>query len=161
MSDYSDFTNHIPTPKLDPLSVGEIMGTDAFSEGDWVLLRYWDNRPTKVTQVQDNFVYVGLDGGETFEDAFVHFYPEELGYPLDHRFWSKHQQKCYLRCHIDRNLIRQWDGNSQVFVEKDTEFKVFLLSVFAGIVALAVSGLWMHYQVFRGISNGMGHPMTP
>ena len=86
MKERNGFAEQIPIPKLDPLLVGEVMGIDAFSEGDWVLLRYWENKPTKVTRVQANFVFVGLEEGETFEDSYVHFYPEELGYPLDHRF---------------------------------------------------------------------------
>lgn len=155
MSDRHDFPHPLPSPKLDPLCVGEIIGTDAFSEGDWVLLRFWDNKPTKVTRVQQNFVYVGLEGGENFEDTLVHFYPEELGYPLDHRFWSKHQKQSYLQCHLDPTLLRRWEGNSQIFGESGLEWKVFILGVLTSIIALAVAGLWMHYQVFRGLSDGM------
>lgn len=161
MKERNGFAEQIPIPKLDPLLMGEVMGIDAFSEGDWVLLRYWENKPTKVTRVQANFVFVGLEEGETFEDSYVHFYPEELGYPLDHRFWSKHQKKCYLRCHLDQNLIQRWEGKPKVFLGKATELKVFFLCALTSVVALAVSGLWMHYQLLRGLGSGMGQPMNP
>ena len=119
------FAPQIPTPKLDPLLVGKVMGVTAFSEGDWVLLRYWDNTPTKVKQIQHNFIYVGLEGEETFGDTLIHFYPEELGYPLDHRFWSKHQKQCYLKCHMDRTLLHRWEGKPQVIRLRGSEWKIF------------------------------------
>ncbi|ABW31440.1 hypothetical protein [Acaryochloris marina] len=161
MNERNGYAKLIPTPQLDPLLMGEVMGSDAFIEGDWVLLRYWDNRPTKVTRVQQNFLYVGLEVGETFEDALVHFYPEELGYPLDHRFWSQRQKQCYLRCHLDPALLRRWDRNSHVFVGKDTDLNVFLLCALASVIILAVSGFWLHYQVFWGLSDVGGNALNP
>lgn len=159
VSESNGFTKQIPILKLDPLRVGEVMGSDAFSIGDWVLLRYWENKPTRVTQVQQHFIYVDLQEGENSEDTMAHFYPEELGYPHDHRFWSKHQKQCYLRCHFDRKLLERWEGNTQVFVGTGVEWKVFLLCILVSVIALIFSGLWMHYQVCHGLIRGMGHPM--
>lgn len=136
MSERTSFANQIPIPKLDPLLMGEVMGTDAFTEGDWVLLRFWENKPTKVTRLQHNFVCVALEGGEDFVDTLVHFYPEELGYPLDHRFWSNHQKGCYLRCHVDPKLLTRWPSEPSNPLAKDKTSKLCALGLFLSLIAL-------------------------
>ena len=161
MSERTSFANQIPTPKLDPLLMGEVMGSDAFSEGDWILLRSEENRPTKVICCHHDLIFVDHGEGEKFEDTLIPHYPEDLGYPLDHRFWSRHQKQCYLQCHIDGDLLQRWHGNTHGNVGRDTELKVFLLCVLASVIALAVSGLWMHYQLFRGFSDGINNPLNP
>lgn len=136
MTDRNHFASQIPTPSLDPLQVGEVMGFDAFSEGDWVLLRFWENRPTKVTRLQHNFVYVALDEEEDFVGTFVHFYPEELGYPLDHRFWSTYQKRCYLRCHVDPKLLKKWTSQSSNPLDQDKSKKLCALGIFLSLIVL-------------------------
>lgn len=136
MIEYSDFNNQIPSPKLDPLLMGEVMGADAFSEGDWVLLRSEENKPMKVTCCYHDLIFVDHGAGDKFEDSFVHFYPEELGYPLDHRFWSKHQKRCYLRCYVDPQLHIRWKALSSTQLEQDKTKKLCILGLFLSLIAL-------------------------
>ena len=136
MSDCQSFASHIPTPSLDPLYVGEVMGTDAFLEGDWVLLRLWENRPTKVTHVHQSSICVALEGGEDFVDTLIHFYPDELGYPLDHRLWSEHQKQYYLLCHTDLKLRNRWVANSSAAVGQNRTEKLWVLGFFLSLIPL-------------------------
>lgn len=137
MSEYSDFNNQIPTPKLDPLLIGEVMGTDAFSEGDWVLLRSEENKPVKVTCCHHDLIFVDHGVGEKFEDSFIHHYSQDLGYPLDHRFWSNHQKRCYLRCYVDPQLLTQWKGQSSNLLEQDRPKKLCFLGILLSLIALS------------------------
>lgn len=136
MIEYSDFNNQIPSPKLDPLLMGEVMGADAFSEGDWVLLRSEGNKPTKVTCCHHDLIFVDHGAGDKFEDSFIHLYPEELGYPLDHRFWSSHQKRCYLRCYVDPQLHTRWQAMSSIQLEQEKTKKLCFLGLFLSLIAL-------------------------
>lgn len=140
MSEYGEFTNHIPTPQLNPLRVGEVMGAKAFSEGDWVLLRSWDNKPVKVTECHQDFVFVDEGMNENFEETFAHFYPEELGYPLDHRFWSLHQKQSYLRCHFDRRLLNRWEKSPNACLRRVTNLQGFCLGFWLSVIVLKIMG---------------------
>ncbi|MGR3279243.1 hypothetical protein ACSYAD_29695 [Acaryochloris marina NIES-2412] len=142
MNEYSDFNNQIPTPKLDPLLMGEVMGADAFSEGDWVLLRSEENKPTKVTVCRQDFVFVDQGTGESFKNTLVKYYPEELGYPLDHRFWSLHQKQSYLRCHFDRRLLERWEGAPKNCFRRFHSLKAFYLGIMISVIVLKILGFW-------------------
>ena len=136
MIEYSDFNHQIPTPKLDPLFMGEVMGADSFSEGDWVLLRSEENKPMKVTCCHHDLIFVDHGAGDKFEDSLVNFYPEELGYPLDHRFWSSHQKRCYLRCYIDPQLNTRWKALSSTPLEQEKTKQLCFLGLFLSLIAL-------------------------
>ncbi|NJR56256.1 MAG: hypothetical protein HC768_17860 [Acaryochloris sp. CRU_2_0] len=145
MTERTDFVSQIPTPQLDPLRVGEVMGQDAFTQGDWVLLRLWENRPSKVICLHENLIYVEQVEREGFVDSLVH-YPQELGYPLDHRFWSQHQKRCYALCHLEPKLVRRWQRDSPDFVNKVSDLEVFCWGVITSVIALVVSRVWLHCQ---------------
>ena len=153
MNEYSDFNNQIPTPKLDPLLMGEVMGADAFSEGDWVLLRSEENKPTKVTVCRQDFVFVDQGTGESFKNTLMKYYPEELGYPLDHRFWSLHQKQSYLRCHFERKLLNRWEKTSKVFGHISDALKAFLIGAMVSIFALMIVGFWSYYKISGRLNN--------
>lgn len=136
MNECNGFEKQLPTPKLDPLLVGEVMGSDAFFVGDWVLLRSEENKPTKVTSCHHDLIFVDQGMGENFEDSLVHFYPEQLGYPLDHRFWSNHQKRCYLRCYVDPQLLTRWNSQSSNLLEKDGTKKLCFLGILLSLIAL-------------------------
>lgn len=153
MSEYSDFNNQIPIPKLDPLRVGEVMGSDAFSVGDWALLRTWENKPVKVTSLHQDLIFVDRGRGESLEDTRVNHHPEELGYPLDHRFWSLHQKQSYLRCHFDRKLLNRWEKTSNVFGHISDALKAFLIGAMVSIFALIILGFWSYYKISGRLNN--------
>lgn len=153
MSEYSNFNSHIPTPKLDPLHVGEVMGSDAFSVGDWALLRKEENKPVKVTSLHQDFIFVDQLMEEGFEDFLVQRYPEELGYPLDHRFWSLHQKQSYLRCHFDRKLLNRRQKTSKVFGHISDVLKAFLIGAMVSIFALIILGFWSYYKISGRLNN--------
>ena len=153
MSKYGNFNHHLPSPKLDPLRVGEVMGSDAFSVGDWVLLRTWENKPVKVTSLHQDLVFVDQGMGESFEDTLVKYYPDELGYPLDHRFWSLHQKQSYLRCHFDRKLLNRWEKTSKVFGHISDALKAFLIGAMVSIFALMIVGFWSYYKISGRLNN--------
>lgn len=148
MNEYRNFNYQLPTPKLDPLHVGEIMGSDAFSIGDWVLLRIWENKPVKVTSLDQGLIFIDQAMEEGFENTLVYFYPEELGYPLDHRFWSSHQSRCYLRCHYDRKLLKRRQKMPKVLAYIASTFEPFLVGGMVSVFALMILGYWLYEQVF-------------
>ena len=161
MSEYGDFNHHLPAPKLDPLRVGEVMGSDAFTVGDWVLLRKEENKPGKVTSLHQDFIFVDQELGKGFEDFLVNYYPAELGYPLDHRFWSLHQKKSYLRCHFDRRLLNRWEKTSRVFDPISDVLKAFLIGAMVSIFALMILGFWLYDKIsgrFRDAFNSSSNP---
>ncbi|KAI9129640.1 hypothetical protein [Acaryochloris sp. CCMEE 5410] len=153
MSEYGDFNNHIPTPQLDPLRVGEVMGSDAFSVGDWALLRTWENKPVKVTSLHQDLIFVDRGRGESLEGTLANHYPSELGYPLDHRFWSLHQKKSYLRCHFDRRLLKRWEKTSKVFDHISDVLKAFLVGAMVSIFALMIFGFWSYNKISGRLNN--------
>ena len=105
-------SNHGKVYQLDPYLVGSIVGAEAFSPGDLIVITKENNYPGKVRHRRENTarpirVILGDESDDVYGEAY--YDAKDLGYPLSQKFWSQNQLQWYKRCHTERWLLQRWN----------------------------------------------------